>query len=135
MNKYTKNKNFIPEKFHYKMKLKEKKAEMKLIALFLIINLYLLPRFCEDIKKNYEKPYTTVTNIKQSNVNLDNVTTWIKSTFNDDIEEVYITNDNGEIIVEGLDKIDNLKLDDSIAVNDISLNNDKKYKLGVSLNE
>jgi hypothetical protein len=131
-----KNKNFIPEKFYYRMELKERKNERRIIVLFLLINLSLFSTTFKDIKKVYEKQQPiTNTDIEQKNVNFNNVNTWIRNIFKDDIEEAYITNNNGEIVVESVNKINNLNLEDSINITDVSLNNDKKYKLGVSLNE
>ncbi len=136
MKKYMKNKNFIPEKFYYRMELKERKNERRIIVLFLLINLSLFSTTFKNIKKVYEKQQPiTNTDIEQKNVNFNNVNTWIRNIFKDDIEEAYITNNNGEIVVESVNKINNLNLEDSINVTDVSLNNDKKYKLGVSLNE
>ncbi|WP_315074552.1 hypothetical protein [uncultured Clostridium sp.] len=136
MKKYMKNKNFIPEKFYYRMELKERKNERRIIVLFLLINLSLFSTTFKDIKKVYEKQQPiTNTDIEQKNVNFNNVNTWIRNIFKDDIEEAYITNNNGEIEVESVNKINNLNLEDSINITDVSLNNDKKYKLGVSLNE
>ncbi len=136
MKKYMKNKNFIPEKFYYRMELKERKNERRIIVLFLLINLSLFSTTFKDIKKVYEKQQPiTNTDIEQKNVNFNNVNTWIRNIFKDDIEEAYITNNNGEIVVESVNKINNLNLEDSINITDVSLNNDKKYKLGVSLNE
>ncbi len=136
MKKYMKNKNFIPEKFYYRMELKERKNERRIMVLFLLINLSLFSTTFKDIKKVYEKQQPiTNTDIEQKNVNFNNVNTWIRNIFKDDIEEAYITNNNGEIEVESVNKINNLNLEDSINITDVSLNNDKKYKLGVSLNE
>lgn len=136
MKKYMKNKNFIPEKFYYRMELKERKNERRIIILFLLINLSLFSTTFKNIKKVYEKRQpVTNTDIEQKNVNFNNVNTWIRNTFKDDIEEAYITNNNGEIVVESVNKINNLDLEDSINVTNVSLNNNKKYKLGVSLNE
>lgn len=136
MKKYMKNKSFIPEKFYYRMELKERKNERRIIVLFLLINLFLFSTTFKDIKKVYEKQQPiTNTDIEQKDVNFNNVNTWIRNIFKDDIEEAYITNNNGEIVVESVNKINNLNLEDSINITDVSLNNDKKYKLGVSLNE
>ena len=53
----------------------------------------------------------------------------------DDIEEAYIVNNNGEITVNDLEKIDELSLNTLIEITEVNLNDNEKYKLGVSLNE
>ncbi|EHI99729.1 hypothetical protein CDLVIII_3153 [Clostridium sp. DL-VIII] len=135
MKKYMKNKNFIPEKFYYKMELKERKNERRVIILFLLINLSLFSTTFKDIRKNYHKQPITHSTTEQNNINYNNVNIWIRNVFKDDIEEAYVNNNNGEIIVESVDKINYLNLDNSININDVSLDNDNRYKLGVSLNE
>ncbi|OOM80026.1 hypothetical protein [Clostridium sp. BL-8] len=135
MKKYMKNKNFIPEKFYYKMELKEQKNERRVIILFLLINLSLFSTTFKYIRKSYHKQPITHSTTEQNNINYNNVNTWIRNVFKDDIEEAYINNNNGEIIVESVDKINYLNLDNSININDVSLDNDNRYKLGVGLNE
>ena len=53
----------------------------------------------------------------------------------DEVEEAYIANNNGEVVVNDIDKIDELSLNSLIKISDVNLNSNGKYKLGVSLNE
>lgn len=53
----------------------------------------------------------------------------------DNIEEAHITNNGGDIIVNNLSDIDELGSKGFIEIHDINLNDNEKYKLGVSLYE
>lgn len=130
-----KNKDFIPEKFYSKMELNNRKNEKRIIVLFLLINLALLPETSKEISKINKKTPVINDNIKKDKSNLNHVSTWIKNIFRYDVEEAYITNDKGEIVVDDINKVKELNLDNSITINDINLDNDNKCKLGVSLNE
>lgn len=138
MKRYLKNKDFIPEKFCNKVELSNNKKENKIIILFLIINLFLIPITAKNIYAVKEKTNShtdSINNIKQNSVQLDDINIWVENIVRDDIEEAYINNNNGEIVVSDLNKIDELSTNTLIEINDINLNNDNKYKLGVSLNE
>lgn len=134
MKKYMKNKNFIPEKFYHEVELRNSKNNNKIIILFLVINLMLLPITYKEINKVNEKT-PAINNIKSDKIYLGDVIKWINNIFNDSIERANIANGNGEIIVNNIDKINELTLNDSLKINEISKNEDEKYKLGVSLNE
>lgn len=135
MKTYTKNKKFISEKIRSKMELNKNKRQNVMIALFLILNFIILPTTVEDVLKVKERPLSNKEAVKKTPEYSDDVKTWINNIFDDSIEEAYVANNNGEIIINNFDGVDKLSLIPSIRINDINLNNDKKYKLGVSLNE
>lgn len=134
MKRFMKNKNFIPDKFYYKIEKSNNKYESIIAVVFLLLNLYLLPDLSREISKINNKTSVN-SNIKQDKNELSNVNRWIKNIWNDNISEVHITNGNGEIVIDSVDKIKELNLDKSININGINYNNEKKYKLGVSLND
>lgn len=138
MKKYMKNKDFIPEKFYNKIELNKNKIENKVFTLFLIINLLLIPITTKSIGEVAEKPATSKIDIYDNTSNkikLKDINIWIESLIKDEIEEAHITNNNGDIVVNDLEKIDKLSSNSSIRISDVNLNSNGKYKLGVSLNE
>ena len=136
MKKYSKNKNFVPEKFLNKIKLDNNRKEKIIITLFLLLNLYFLPKTLKIIKDMNSNNSTADINIKkQDRDNLKEISKWLNSTFDNNIIEVHITNEHGEIVVDSTDEINKLSLDKALIIKDINLNSDKKYKLGVNLNE
>ncbi len=135
MKTYIKNKNFIPEKIRCNMELNQNKRQNIIIVLFLILNLTMLHTTVEDIFKVKEKPLPNKAMIKKTPEYSEDINIWINNIFNNNIEEAHITNNNGDIIINNFDGVDKLNLNSSIRINDINLNNNEKYKLGVSLNE
>lgn len=138
MRKYMKNKDFIPEKFYNKIELNKNKIENRLFTLFLIVNLLIIPITTKTIGEVKEKTIVNESNIydsKHNNINSNDINIWIESIIKNDIEEAYITNDKGEVIVKDLEKLEELSSNSSIDISDVNLNNNGKYKLGVSLNE
>ena len=138
MKEYMKNKDFIPEKFYNKIELNKNKTENRVFTLFLIINLLLIPITTKSISEAKEKPIANKSSIydsKQNKINFNDINIWIENIIKDEIEEAYITNNNGEVLMEDLNKIDELSSNSSIDINDVNLNSSGKYKLGVSLNE
>ena len=73
--------------------------------------------------------------IEQNKYSINDINLWIENIMRDDIGEAYITNNNGEVIVDSLDKVDELSSNTSIEISDVNLNTDDKYRLGVSLND
>jgi len=135
MKKYMKNKDFIPEKFYNKIELNKNKTENKLLTIFLMINLLIIPITTKSIGEFKEKPIVKKIDInysKHNNINSNDINIWIESIIKNDIEEAHITNNNGEIVVKDLEKFDELSL---IKISDVNLNSNGSYKLGVSLNE
>jgi len=138
MKKYMKNKDFIPEKFYNKIELNKNKTENKLFTIFLLINLLIIPITTRSIGEFKEKPIVNKSDIydsKHNNINSNDINIWIESIIKNGIEEAYITNNKGEVIVKDLDKIDEFSSNGSIEISDVNLNSSGKYKLGVSLNE
>lgn len=138
MKKYMKNKGFIPEKFYNKIELNKNKTENRLFTLFLIVNLLLIPITTKSISEPKEKPIENKNGIydsKQNKISFNDINIWLENIIKDEVEEAYITNNNGEVLVNDLDKIDEFSSNSPIDINNINLNSSSKYKLGVSLNE
>lgn len=138
MKKYMKNKGFIPEKFYNKMELNKNKTKNKVVIIFLIINLILIPITTKSLEEVKEKPVINKGDIYDSElkkINSKDISIWIETIIKDEIEEAYITNNNGNVVVADLEKIDELSSNGLIKIDDINLNSSGKYKLGVSLNE
>ena len=138
MKKYMKNKGFIPEKFYNKIELNKNKTENRLFTLFLIVNLLLIPITTKSISEPKEKPIEKKNGIydsKQNKISFNDINIWLENIIKDEVEEAYITNNNGEVLVNDLDKIDEFSSNSPIDINNINLNRSSKYKLGVSLNE
>lgn len=137
MKKYMKNKDFIPEKFYNKVDLNKSKNENRIFTFFLVINLILVQTTAKSIhqinEQNLRGKYE-VSN-EQSKYNINDINLWIENIMKDDIEEAHINNNNGEIVVDGLDKVEELGASTSIEITEVNLNTDEKYRLGVSLNE
>lgn len=136
MKRYMKNKDFIPEKFYDKIEVNKNKIENKVFTIFLIINLFLIPITTKSIGEVKEKPITNKSDIsKQNNINSNDINIWIESIIKNEIQEAYITNNNGEVLVNNLEEMDKLSSNNLIKISDVNLNSSGKYKLGVSLNE
>lgn len=137
MKKYMKNKDFIPEKFYDKIELTKSKNENKIFTFFLIINLLLVQTTAKSIQEINEQNIVGKydASIEQNKYNSNDINLWIENIMRDDIEEAYITNNNGEVVVDDLDKVDELSSSTSIEISDVNLNTDDKYRVGVSLNE
>ena len=138
MKKYMKNKDFIPEKFYDKIELNKNKTENRIFTLFLIINLLLIPFTTKSMSEIKEKPIVNKSDMyddKLNKINSNDINMWIENIIRDEVEEAYIANNNGEVVVNDINKIDELSLNSLIEISDVNLNSNGKYKLGVSLNE
>lgn len=106
--------------------------------LFIIINLLMLPTTTKTIYKTKKVDVSNKVSIEDKKFKSDeinNVNIWIENVLNDNVEEVYINKDKGEIVIDSLEGIDRLTSNKLITIRDVNLKNDGKYKLGVSLNE
>jgi len=138
MKKYMKNKDFIPEEFYKEKELITNRNEKNIIAVFIIINLCFIPYTSKSIWNIEEKTRENIVdteNIKRGVVSMYDISTWVECVIKSEIEEAYITVNEGEILVDNFDEINKLSTNKQIKINDINLNSDNKYKLGVSLNE
>jgi len=138
MKKYMKSKNFIPERFYNKKQANINKKEKGILLLFLILNLILIPHTTKSIEAIKKAPAVNKVNMdtdKSKKIEVDQINLWIENIINDDIDEVYINKNKGEIIINSLDNIDNLISNKFIVISDVNLKNDGKYKPGVNLNE
>ncbi|WP_169896782.1 hypothetical protein, partial [Clostridium chromiireducens] len=88
-----------------------------------------------NIHKKNNANIVETKNIKQKITSIDNINTWIECVIESDIKEAYITMNEGEILVDNFDEINKLSSNKLIRINDINLNSDNRYKLGVSLDE
>lgn len=133
-----KSKDFIPEKFYIKKQISKYKKEKGLLLLFIIINLFLLPTTTKNIYETKKVDLSNKVNIEDNKFKSDeigDVNIWIENILNDNVEEVYINKNKGEIVINSLEGIDRLISNKLITISDVNLKNDGKYKLGVSLNE
>lgn len=106
--------------------------------LFIIINLLMLPTTTKNIYKTKKVDVSNKVSIEDKKFKSDeinNINIWIENVLNDNVEEVYINKDKGEIVIDSLEGIDRLTSNKLITIRDVNLKNDGKYKLGVSLNE
>ncbi len=138
MKKYMKNKGFITEEFYNKIELNKNKTENRVFTLLLLINLILITitmKSIGEVKDKYRENKSNINHSEKNKINSNDINKWIKSIIKDEIEEAYITNKKGEVIVNNLERIDEISSDTSINISDININDSGKYKLGVSLNE
>ncbi len=136
MKIYTKNKDFIPERFFNKVEMDTIRKENKVIILFLIINLIAFPFVVQNISETKESSkLNRNSNIEEGKIKFEDISIWVKNLMKDNIEEAHITNNGGDIIVDNLSDIDELSSNGFIEIHDMNLNDNEKYKLGVSLYE
>lgn len=136
MKIYTKNKDFIPERFFNKAELNTIRKENKVIILFLIINLIAFPFVVQNISETKESSkLNRNSNLEEGKIKFEDISIWVKNLMKDNIEEAHITNNGGDIIVNNLSDIDELSSNGFIEIHDMNLNDNEKYKLGVSLYE
>lgn len=136
MKIYMKNKDFIPERFFNKVEMNTIRKENKVIVLFLIINLIAFPFVVENISETKESSkLNRNSNLEEGKIKFEDISIWVKNLMKDNIEEAHITNNGGDIIVNNLSDIDELSSNGFIEIHDMNLNDNEKYKLGVSLYE
>lgn len=138
MKKYMKNKDFIPEKFYDKKQIGKDKKEKGILLLLLILNLILLPTTTKNIEQTKKNSVINKPNIEEKRLNndeFDNINIWIENIISEDVDEACINKNKGEIIISSLENIDRLSGNKYITISDMNLKDDRKYKLGVSLNE
>lgn len=136
MKIYTKNKDFIPERFFNRVEMNTMRKENKVVILFLIINLIAFPFVVKNISETKESSkLNRNSNLEESKIKFEDISIWVKNLMKDNIEEAHITNNGGDIIVNNLSDIDELSSNGFIEIHDINLNDNEKYKLGVSLYE
>ena len=133
-----KNKNFIPEKFYIRKELNKNKREKIVLMFFLILNLILVPITTKSVGEL--KNTTMASNYGSNNSELrkidpKSIGIWIESIFKEDIEEVYITKDEGELIANNLERIEALSSNEFINIREFNLKDNGKYNIVVGLNE
>lgn len=107
-----------------------------MIILFLIINLIAFPFVVKNISETKESSkLNRNSNLEEGKIKFEDISIWVKNLMKDNIEEAHITNNGGDIIVNNLSDIDELGSKGFIEIHDINLNDNEKYKLGVSLYE
>lgn len=98
----------------------------------------MLPTTTKNIYKTKKVDVSNKVSIEDKKFKSDeinNINIWIENVLNDNVEEVYINKDKGEIVIDSLEGIDRLTSNKLITIRDVNLKNDGKYKLGVNLNE
>lgn len=138
MRIYKKYKNFIPDSFYIKVSEQKNKKQNILINLFVIFNLIFIPINLKNLSILAEK------NVKidehesysgKGSFNLNTIISAIDELFLDDFEDVYIKNHAGEIIINNLKIAENINKSKLVEMNEASLIENEKYKIGVSINE
>ncbi len=109
MKIYTKNKDFIPERFFNKVEMNTIRKENKVIISFLIINLIAFPFVVQNISETKESSkLNRNSNLEEGKIKFEDISIWVKNLTKDNIEEAHITNNGGDIIVNNLSDIDEL---------------------------
>jgi len=138
MKKYMRNKDFIPEKFYDKKEANRNKNEKTLLVIVIILNLILVPITTNSIRENKKTATTStdgINNNKIRKIDPNSINIWIESIIKDDIEEVYVTKNNGDLVVKNIERIEDLSSNKFINIRGLNLNDDGKYNLAVGLNE
>ncbi|MGN0143928.1 MAG: hypothetical protein ACI398_03025 [Clostridium sp.] len=138
MKKYKKYKDFIPYNFYLKSKYNKKKYEKKLMTAALIFNLIIVPINIKNINKLTKKDMKLQAGesyTDKEGFQLETIRSVVNELFNDSFEGVSIENGNGEILVDTLDDIDKLQDNTVIIVKEAHLDEENRYKIGVSVNE
>lgn len=137
MRKLIRNRNFISENF-YKKKEKINLEEFKrLMCIFFILNLMLIPNTIGYIQEKQNKVvenYNPIDYGYTQSYSMDEIKTWIDSLFINGILKAKINQNEGEITINNLDDFYNLKLQEKIDVTYI-MSGEENYKVGVKLNE
>ena len=137
MRKLIRNRNFISENF-YKKKEKINLEEFKrLMCIFFILNLMLIPNTIGYIQEKQNKVvenYNPIDYGYTQSDSMDEIKTWIDSLFINGILKAKINQNEGEITINNLDDFYNLKLQEKIDVTYI-MSGEENYKVGVKLNE
>ncbi|WP_294376274.1 hypothetical protein [uncultured Clostridium sp.] len=138
MKKY---KYFIPDSFYLKINQKQNKRDNILIYIMIIVNLIFLPsniknfNFIKSERPVFNKDESyTYNNIKiqwNSMVNMVNV------FWDEDFEEVYISDGYGEFMLRDLEDLNSIKEKDKnlFDISEITSIENEKYKIGVNINE
>lgn len=121
MKIYTKNKDFIPERFFNKAEMNTIRKENKVIILFLIINLIAFPFVVQNISETKESSkLNRNSNLEEGKIKFEDISIWVKNLMKDNIEEAHITNNGGDIIVNNLSDIDELSSNGFIEIHDMN---------------
>ncbi|WP_315080432.1 hypothetical protein [uncultured Clostridium sp.] len=138
MKKYIRNENFIPKKF-YDLKIqKEEEYINKIKFLFIILNLILLPMTLKNIYVCKENKSNLASNaeiseikVEESNINVDDIVTWINNIFLEEVESACVDKYGGEFKINKIESLQKISND----INIKNINNDNtNYILGVELN-
>ena len=143
MKRYMKNKNFISEIFYNKVCEKNEKKENKIIALFLILNLCLLPISIEKTnllsEQNHTKFEGEALNLEEyerleSDYNseqcIEGIKLWLENVQDENIIDADINNGTGEISVANLEALNKINLYKKIKIKSIRAQGEA-YKLEV----
>lgn len=141
MKKYIKNKNFISESFYNKICENNFRKQNKIISLFLILNLILLPISIKNSNLLFNKNKVSDNNIdtleykelenKQKTAKfVENIKLYLESVQNPNIINAYINDGIGEISVANIEALNRINLDEKIKIKSIKADKNE-YKLEV----
>lgn len=137
MRKLISNRNFIPENFYKKKEKLNLEEFRRLICIFFILNLMLIPNTIGYIQEKQDKAlenYNSIDYGYTQSYSIDEIKTWINNIFINGILKAKINQNEGEITINNLDDFYNLKLQEKIYITYIMFG-EENYKVGVKLNE
>lgn len=138
MKKY---KYFIPDSFYLKINQKQNKRDNILIYIMIIVNLIFLPsniknfNFIKSERPVFNKDESyTYNNIK---IQWNSMANMVNVFWNEDFEEVYISDGYGEFTLRDLEDLNSIKEKDKnlFDISEITSIENEKYKIGVNINE
>lgn len=141
MKRYMKNKNFISESFYNKICESNSKKENKIISLFLILNLILLPISIKNsnaLFNKYKLNNNDLNNLEckesenkeETHELIENIELYLENIQNPDIINADINNGIGEISVANIEALNKINLDEKIKIKSIKADKDE-YKIEV----
>lgn len=137
MRKLIRNRNFIPENFYKKKEKLNLEEFRRLICMFFILNLMLIPNTIGYIQEKQDKAVEDHNPIDYGytqSYSVDEIKTWINNIFINGILKAKINQSEGEIILNNVEDFYNLKLQEEIDITYI-MSGEENYKVGVKLNE
>lgn len=139
MKEYIKNKNFIPYYIYKQSKQNNSKVEIRIIIMFMLVNVLLLSLNIKENKKIKISQNDTLHKSSVEQVNTINYLNIIKNCeilLDDDISSVTIDNGEGNIVIDNLDKIKEIEQNKEINLKGINFDSENKsYKVSLKINE
>lgn len=135
MKRYIRNKGFIPEKFIDKVKNRNLKHEKKVLFILLCFNLIYLPFNIQLLNESRNKQVEKVNVESYSNkkgFDLAKVYSMAEILLKHNIKECNVSNDGGNVVVEGMADVNEISKNEIIKVEEVELRNDDNFELKVS---